>query len=447
MPCILKKLKTYQVHRKNQIKTIVAIMTLPLSLSAGFALDNPIASASLSTLQGVNSSNAANTQEALGVEAHAVGDQSSMSGDSMGAVGKRIATMSLVMKPQCNSDTVLNGLDGAELKFPCQPISSALTGTICLPKLADCKDSKNFAPLVVPLGSNNNIYGYNFTASCQASCTIKMSQNGAVITNADSITNQSKQAAAKNDQYNIVAQGYIGKDGYSKQQAYMWSFSKGGSNDVIGTQCINGAVGYLKNGEYHTCDNKEQGAMGQGCKTQKICLDWDIVHQIITTNRNCTLTSGSKDIQCPKVPKVEIVNEPYTTTVTYKGQLASPTPTTGQIISPESGHIIYASVSLFNYGNNIYSCFQSYWGVIGGLKSNSFHPQCGGGTDGSGFVFTNNGLNISATANQPITWTLGCSTGGCSSSVAASRAWSITMQVTRYKKVAHVTWSTQCPTN
>ncbi|MDA0910106.1 MAG: hypothetical protein O2809_00920, partial [Proteobacteria bacterium] len=282
------------------------VMVSSMPFNTGFALDNDIANMSLSKLQGINSGNAANTQDALGVDAHAVGDQSAMSGDSMGAVGKRFANMTLIMSPQCSSDSVLNGLDGAILKFPCQSIATAITGVICLPKLADCSDDKNFAPITVPVGSSKSIYGYDFSASCQANCTIRMAQNGAVITNADTINSQSKQEAAKNDQYNMVAQGYVGKDGYSQQQAYLWSFGKGGDNDVIGTQCINGAAGYLDSGEYHTCDNSQSGSFKTGCHEEKTCTDWKTTSRDIDTYHQCTLKAKVSDVQCDKVPVVTV---------------------------------------------------------------------------------------------------------------------------------------------
>lgn len=169
------------------------------------------------------------------------------------------------------------------------------------------------------------------------------------------------------------------------------------------------------------------------CQAQKKCRT-AMVHHTCEKSQTAALA-------CHKVATPHTKKTPYIITVKYSGHLSSPTPRSGNIVVPENGTITTATVSLFNYGNNIYSCFQWYWGVINGINMSRFHPQCGGGTDGSGFVFTHNQLNIPVKKGVPVPFKLGCNDGYCSGSIAASRAWTVTMQVTRYKDESYITWS------
>jgi len=168
-------------------------------------------------------------------------------------------------------------------------------------------------------------------------------------------------------------------------------------------------------------------------------------------NHDC-LSADVKTLQCYYKPEVSFVDVPYQTQATFSGQLTSSTPTTGKIIPPESGTITAATVQLENHGNNIYLCKRNYWGMIAGNRMSSVWPNCGGGAGGLA-PFRVNGISIPVTAGIGVNFQLQCEAkwsffggGGsiCSHHVAAYRPWTITMNVTRYKKEPRITWSNTC---
>lgn len=169
------------------------------------------------------------------------------------------------------------------------------------------------------------------------------------------------------------------------------------------------------------------------------------------THSETCQASNVVPMQCIRYPEVKIIDVPYQTQETFKGQLSSSTPTTGKIIPPESGTIVAATVQLENHGNNIYLCKRNYWGVIAGHKMSSTWPNCGGGAGGLA-PFRINGISVPVQAGIGVNFQLQCEVKRsifgtfrvCSDHVAAYRPWNITMTVTRYKKEARITWKDTC---
>jgi conjugal transfer mating pair stabilization protein TraN len=206
------------------------------------------------------------------------------------------------------------------------------------------------------------------------------------------------------------------------------------------------AVGYQENAEQILRDN------GQDMQ----CVEVAGQSTTQTTTQHCR-ASNHQYLECYKYPQVNIIDVPYTTQVTYTGQLipkAFPEASKGYIVPPESGTISYFHVVFDNYGNNIYRCKRNYWGMLSGYRTNSFYANCGGGTAGFGSGFHAHNTAIGVQAGQHLEFELQCERGGggflgfaflgCGSVAAAHRQWTIMMNVTRYKKEANVYWVDNC---
>lgn len=146
-------------------------------------------------------------------------------------------------------------------------------------------------------------------------------------------------------------------------------------------------------------------------------------------------------MQCSRYPVVNVIDVPYTTQVSYSGQLAALTTRTGLILVPEAGHITSAWVQLDNYGDPyIYLCKRIYRGFIAGIGMSATWPDCGHGAWGLA-PFTVSNISIPVAAGQHINFQLN---GGQAWGIARYRGWQIKMNATRHKKEAKVTWSDNC---
>jgi hypothetical protein len=159
------------------------------------------------------------------------------------------------------------------------------------------------------------------------------------------------------------------------------------------------------------------------------------------THSETCQASNVVPMQCIRYPEVKIIDVPYQASAKFNGQLSSATTRTGMIIPPESGTITSATVRLDNYGNpNLYLCKQTYQGFIAGVGMSKTWPNCGHGAGGLA-PFSVNNANIPAVAGKGVLFKLN---GGQAWGVSRHRGWNITMNVTRYKKEARVTWKDTC---
>ncbi|WP_116964226.1 conjugal transfer protein TraN [Fastidiosibacter lacustris] len=167
-----------------------------------------------------------------------------------------------------------------------------------------------------------------------------------------------------------------------------------------------------------------------------------------TTVKTCQ-QSNHQNLSCYLLPKIEVIDVPYLTQDTFTGQLANIAGAVGYIVVPEKGTIISAHIQLNNYGHNIWTCKRNYWGLVSGDRTNTFWPDCGGGTDGFGAGFSVGHISIPVASQQSVPFELKCDPGRlgirhCGTVGSAWRQWTIVMNVTRYKKEAHVTWQDTC---
>lgn len=174
------------------------------------------------------------------------------------------------------------------------------------------------------------------------------------------------------------------------------------------------------------------------CKKHRTCRT---VTKKVTCHKTNTVT-----LNCTQSSTVKIQTAPYQTSVSYSGTLTSPTTVTGTITLPEDGVVTSVQVAL-GASHNIYSCQQWYWGNLAGQKLSRFHPSCGGGSSGTGFIFSGSGLSIPVKKGAPLVFTLKCSMGFfCSSGIPNRRAWTVTERVTRTHKTGTVVWQPPvCP--
>ena len=381
----------------------------------------------------------------LGTQVTSVGSESSEQMGSMGAQGDVFATFNFKVKPECSGTQFLHALHGSYIEIPCQASSGVLQAKVCLNDLdstsLDCNNPDNYQPMNLP-ANNNPVteFGYQFNGLCNKNglCTGKMSKDASVVTNSSDIEKQSMQAAGKSGIYNMIKQSYLGKDGYSKTQAYMSSFGDDGSNNLF-AKCTANTAGVFKNGIYYSCDGDQSDSFSGVCKLIKSCTDWELVHHDSSTTKSCKLTPNTKPLNCKKYPKVTVTNKTYTELETYSGNMTNTGERSNTVTLPQGGYI--QSFTFKSRSKQGYRGWSSYVFSLNGVNIGTMKPVGGDWTSW---------INISAKDLNVLVGGGGIvnlSFVGYSDDARYEAPYTLTELVTKKKKVATTTWITDCPTS
>jgi hypothetical protein len=268
-----------------------------------------------------------NLMDSIGVSASTVGNRSSMSRDNMGVTGVLSATFDFTIKNHhCTFDQHRTALHGTYFIIPCakdqnneksekgeKADSSVIAALMCVESSqngVNCDHKKHYKSIKLPI--NNHIvteYGYDITGHCDSSnhCQAKVTQKSQTITNADSINQQAATTAQNSDMHSMIANGYLGKEGYSDHQSYMKSFGDKGENNIF-AQCNKKIDAIFSDGMYYNCQGNENDtfdAKGK-CITQQICTQWKMIDHEDISYQNCRLMADDKDQLCNRVTRVSI---------------------------------------------------------------------------------------------------------------------------------------------
>jgi len=177
--------------------------------------------------------------------------------------------------------------------------------------------------------------------------------------------------------------------------------------------------------------NIATGTPGSGidCKQSQICHVDYVAQECNESTRYITKA-------CTKVPKVTILDQPYQETQHYSGTVSPRDNFSGTFLLPVSGTITAFSAHFDSH--NIWRCRGVYTGYLQDSYVSTFHPSCG---DEEGLMdYANSNLNVSVTANTPITFSFkGTSFGRWSSS-----HYDITIRADLHRKVSQVDWVEDC---
>ncbi len=164
------------------------------------------------------------------------------------------------------------------------------------------------------------------------------------------------------------------------------------------------------------------------CENQKTC-------HTEYYDATCNSTANSS-LTCYQTPVVTLVDEPYQTQVAYSGVISETSNNSGTITLPEDGTMVSFSASL-NSGN-VWRCNTPYNAYVNGGWVGSSTGHCGHDLGGLGFSAGN--LNIPMTKDKPNVFSF----SGPSYGYWRSANYSLTMNVTRYRKVPQVTTQNTC---
>ena len=380
----------------------------------------------------------------LGVDAHPIGQESSMQASNMGVTGSLYSEFNFKIKPACTSTQYVPGFNGSYIEIPCATGTGVINAKVCINSIngqsLDCNNEENYKDINLPINNNPvKEFGYTFNSVCnsQGLCTGKMSQDKSIITNSSNIDNDAQSQAQNNTIYNTIKDSYVGKDGYSHTTSYMNSFTDKGSNNIF-AQCTANTAGVLKNGVYTSCNGKESDSFDATCHIIHECTAWDLITKTVTTNQTCDLTPGSKNIACIKSPKVIVTNDPYQVSESYSGNMTASGHLQYNSDLPENGTITsFKFSSTGKQGMRANSDYKFYLnGVYIGVMPH---------TSPYGIWISTISINASK-ISVPVTGKhILLSVTGYNDDAIWSSPFSLTMLVTRYHKVAHTTWVTDCP--
>lgn len=171
---------------------------------------------------------------------------------------------------------------------------------------------------------------------------------------------------------------------------------------------------------------------GQGidCNQSKICHTDYVKQQCNEDVRYLTRA-------CTKIPKITIVDQPYTEARHYSGSITSRDNYSGTFLLPVSGTI--TNVSVQAKSDNVWRCHNNYSGYLQGTYLSSQSSGCGEGLGDMGY--NNEQLKIFVTGNNPIVFSFN---GGPSYGRWDWARYNLTIQADLSRKVAQVDWSEDC---
>ena len=303
---------------KKALGTLMLLMTSHTVLAdSGTDMANTLASDLINAANGAaNGTQAGNAESSLGVSASSIGGPSASQANDMGVSGSSESQFHFVLKLHCKVGITQNiiSLDGTRISVSCQGVGQWVSLLLCTPnERINCNTQAQYQRVSVPVnGTDMHVGAYHLKALCKDGyCTGALSKTTTITANSGNLDQKAQIAAQNNGVYQTVKTGYLGKNGYSKTQAYMHSFTSTGSNSGF-AQCALGVKGYIASGVYYSCDGKAKDGFGAGCHSVTSCTQYSYHKHTDTTHKTCDITPGNKKVNCTKVPVVTIKKVPFT---------------------------------------------------------------------------------------------------------------------------------------
>ena len=428
---------------KQALGTLMLLMTSHMVFAdSGTDMANTLASDLINAANGAaNGTQAGNAESSLGVSASSIGGPSASQANDMGVSGSSESQFHFVLKPHCKVGITQHiiSLDGTRISVSCQGVGQWVSLLLCTPnERINCNTQAQYQRISVPInGTDMHVGEYHLKALCKDGyCTGALSKTATITANSGNLDQKAQIAAQNNGVYQTVKTGYLGKNGYSKTQAYMHSFTSTGSNSSF-AQCALGVKGYIASGVYYSCDGKAKDGFGAGCHSVTSCTQYSYHKHTDVTHKTCDITPGRKKIQCSKVPVVTIKTIPYVKPMHLNLTFKERGSNAGTFTSPVSGDITGISVGLGSY--HAFHCNVTYVGKINGVVVGRSYTSCG--EYNSGISFASSNLKIAIKGKSEV---------GLTFSGPVYRSWSsggisVDINAKLTKKVVVVSWQQHCP--
>ena len=139
---------------------------------------------------------------------------------------------------------------------------------------------------------------------------------------------------------------------------------------------------------------------------------------------------------CTKTPEVTIIEVPYKEDENFSGSIPPMDNSSGNFVLPIAGMI--TNFSIIATSGNVWRCNRKYNSSLQGIYIGSDEGSCG---DGLGVLrFHNYKMQVPVTINTPIKFSI----QGFSEGRWRSANYNLIIQVTKYRREAHVTWQEVC---
>lgn len=300
---------------KQALGSAMLLMASQVMADSGTDMANTLASNLINAANSAaNGSRAGSTESSLGVSANSLGGPSAAQANDMGVSGSSENQFHFVLKPHCKIGVTQHilSLDGTRISLSCQGSGGSVSLLLCTPgERINCNTKAQYQRITVPTHGGLSVGHYHLRVLCKAGyCTGELSKSATITANSGTLNQKSQTAAQNNPVYQTIKTGYLGKDGYSKTQAYMHSFTGTGTNASF-AECVLGAKGYIASGVYYSCDGKEHDGFDEGCHDVKSCMQYHYKSHTDTTHKTCDITPGKKEIVCTKTPIVTVKKVPF----------------------------------------------------------------------------------------------------------------------------------------
>ena len=178
---------------------------------------------------------------------------------------------------------------------------------------------------------------------------------------------------------------------------------------------------------------------------------YDISHGISDKYVDCTKASTCKKVNvektcneetrflqksCFKTPEVTVTEVPYQETESFSGVIAPTDNYSGSFILPVAGTV--TSFNIVLKSGNVWRCSGQYSSYLQTTLIGNYHGSCG--DELGDLSFSNSQMQVPILANTPIKFSI----AGFSSGKWSSASYNLTMQVTKYRKEAHISWQEVC---
>ena len=165
------------------------------------------------------------------------------------------------------------------------------------------------------------------------------------------------------------------------------------------------------------------------CTQAKTC-------KTIYVEKTCNEETRFVQKSCIKTPEVTITEVPYQEDESFSGSIPPTDNYSGSFLLPVAGTI--TSFSIVMKSDNVWRCSSQYNGYLQGVLIGNYHGSCG---DELGDMdFANSKMQVPVLVNSPIKFSI----QGFSAGKWSRANYNLVIQVTKYRKEAHVNWQEVC---